>query len=117
MYRREDDDTAGTSTTASTHSKPKLLIIDELGNLPFERRSAHLYFQLVARRYECASMLITTNQVVAQWGTVFGDEVLTAAILDRLRDHSHTLKIQGDRYRLRQKKKAGQLGRATCNDG
>jgi DNA replication protein DnaC len=94
------------------YSKPKLLIIDELGYLPFERRSAHLFFQLVARRYERASMLITTNQVVTQWGTVFGDEVLATAILDRLLHHSHTLMIQGDSYRLRQKKKAGLLGNA-----
>src|SRR5213083_3388408 len=64
-------------------TKPKLLIIDELGYLPFERRSAHLFFQLVARRYERASLLITTNQLVTQWGTVFGDDVLAAAILDR----------------------------------
>jgi DNA replication protein DnaC len=92
-------------------TKPKLLIIDELGYLPFERRSAHLFFQLVARRYERGSLLITTNQVVTQWGTVFGDEVLAAAILDRLLHHSHTLMIQGESYRLKQKTKAGLLGR------
>lgn len=92
-------------------SKPKLLIIDELGYLPFERRSAHLFFQLVARRYERGSLLITTNQVVTQWGAVFGDEVLAAAILDRLLHHSHTLMIQGESYRLKQKKKAGLLPR------
>ena len=95
------------------YSKPKLLIIDELGYLPFERRSAHLFFQLVARRYERGSLLITTNQVVTQWGAVFGDEVLAAAILDRLLHHSHTLIIQGDSYRLRMKRKAGVLGGAT----
>ena len=99
------------------YTKPKLLIIDELGYLPFERRSAHLFFQLVARRYERASLLITTNQIVTQWGGVFGDEVLAAAILDRLLHHSHTLMIQGESYRLKQKKKAGLLGRAHQNDG
>jgi DNA replication protein DnaC len=99
------------------YTKPKLLIIDELGYLPFERRSAHLFFQLVARRYERGSLLITTNQVVTQWGTVFGDDVLAAAILDRLLHHSHTLMIQGESYRLRQKKKAGLLGRAPRSDG
>jgi DNA replication protein DnaC len=93
------------------YTKPKLLIIDELGYLPFERRSAHLFFQLVARRYERASLLITTNQIVTQWGSVFSDEVLAAAILDRLLHHSHTLMIQGESYRLKQKKKAGLLGR------
>ena len=92
-------------------SRPKLLIVDELGYLPFEKRAAHLFFQLVARRYERGSMLITTNQVVSQWGTVFGDEVLAAAILDRLLHHSFTLLVQGESYRLKQKRKAGLLGR------
>lgn len=87
------------------YCKPKLLVIDELGYLPFEKRTAHLFFQLVARRYERGSMLITTNQPVTQWGAVFGDDVLAAAILDRLLHHSHTLMIAGDSYRLKQKKK------------
>ncbi|AKF03420.1 Mobile element protein [Sandaracinus amylolyticus] len=83
------------------YAKPKLLIIDELGYLPFERRSAHLFFQLVARRYERGSMLITTNQAVTLWGHVFGDDVLAAAILDRLlhthaRDHGRELPAQAE---------------------
>ncbi len=97
------------------YSKPKLLIVDELGYLPFEKRSAHLFFQLVARRYERGSMLVTTNQLVAQWGAVFGDDVLAAAILDRLLHHSHTLLIQGESYRLKQKRKAGLLGGANAH--
>lgn len=92
------------------YAKPKLLIIDELGYLPFEKRSAHLFFQLVSRRYERGSLLITTNQAVTQWGTVFGDDVTAAALLDRLLHHSHTLMIQGDSYRLKQKRKAGMFG-------
>jgi DNA replication protein DnaC len=99
------------------YAKPKLLILDELGYLPFEKRSAHLFFQLVARRYEKGSMLITTNQLVTQWGTVFGDEVLAAAILDRLLHHSHTMMIQGESYRLRQKKKAGLVSSASSKAG
>jgi DNA replication protein DnaC len=95
------------------YAKPKLLIVDELGYLPFEKRSAHLFFQLVARRYEKGSLLITTNQMVAQWGAVFGDDVLAAAILDRLLHHSHTVMIQGESYRLKQKRKAGLLGGRT----
>lgn len=91
----------------SFYAKPKLLVIDELGYLPFEKRCAHLFFQLVARRYERGSMLITTNQVVTQWGTVFGDDVLAAAVLDRLLHHAHTLMVQGDSYRLKQRRKAG----------
>jgi DNA replication protein DnaC len=88
-------------------SKPKLLIVDELGYLPFERRAAHLFFQLVNRRYEKGSLLITTNQRVSEWGTEFGDEVLATAILDRLLHHSHTLMISGESYRLREKRKSG----------
>lgn len=95
------------------YAKPKLLIVDEIGYLPFERRSAHLFFQLVARRYEKGSMLVTTNQLIPQWGAVFGDDVVAAAILDRLLHHSHTLIIQGESYRLRQKKMSGLLSRST----
>lgn len=92
------------------YAKPKLLIVDELGYLPFEKRAAHLFFQLVARRYEHGSMLITTNKLVTQWGDVFGDEVLAAAILDRMLHHSHTILVQGQSYRLKEKRKAGLLG-------
>ena len=88
-------------------SKPKLLIIDESGYLPFERRAAHLFFQLVNRRSEKGSLLITTNRRVSDWGTVFGDEVLAPAILDRLLHHSHTLMINGESDRLREKRKSG----------
>jgi DNA replication protein DnaC len=87
--------------------KPRLLIVDELGYLPFERRAAHLFFQLVNRRYERGSMLITTNQRVNDWGALFGDEVLATAILDRLLHHSETLMITGESYRLREKRRSG----------
>jgi len=89
--------------------KPKLLIIDELGYLPFEPNAAHLFFQLVSRRYERGSMLITSNRAVSEWGTVFGDAVVATAILDRLLHHSHVLTIRGDSYRLREKRRSGLL--------
>lgn len=89
------------------YAKPKLLIIDELGYLPFDKRAAHLLFQLVVRRYEKTATLITTNQMVTQWGAVFGDEMIAAAMLDRLLHHSQTIVIQGDSYRMREKRKAG----------
>jgi DNA replication protein DnaC len=100
-------------TLVSGRQSPRQFPLHPYSYLPFERRSAHLFFQLVARRYERGSILITTNQSVSQWGTVFGDDVLAAAILDRLLHHSHTLTIQGESYRLRQKKRAGLLGRAV----
>ena len=89
--------------------KPKLLIIDEFGYLPFEPNAAHLFFQLVSRRYERGSMLITSNRAVSEWGTVFGDAVAATAILDRLLHNSHVLTIRGDSYRLREKRPSGLL--------
>ena len=97
------------------YSKARLLIIDELGYLPFERRAAHLFFQLVNRRYEKGSLLVTTNQRVSDWGIVFGDEVLATAILDRLLHHSHTLMITGESYRLREKRKSGLIRSRLAN--
>lgn len=94
-------------------SKPKLLIIDELGYLPLEPDAAHLFFQLVSRRYEKGAMLITSNRSVAEWGTVFGDAVVATAILDRLLHHSHVLTIRGDSYRLRAKRRSGLLKPGT----
>ena len=97
------------------YAKPKLLVVDELGYLPLEKQTAHLFFQLVSRRYERGSMLITTNQTITQWGHVFGDEMIAAAVLDRVLHHSHVLVIQGDSFRLRQKKRGGLLGSNNTN--
>ncbi len=90
-------------------AKPKLLICDELGYLPFEAHAAHLFFQLVSRRYERGSILITSNRSVGEWGEVFGDAVVATAILDRLLHHSHVLTITGESFRLREKRRAGVL--------
>src|SRR3954471_109841 len=95
----------------SFFAKPKLLIIDELGYLPFEPDAAHLFFQLVSRRYERGAMLITSNRSVGEWGSVFGDPVVATAILDRLLHHSHVVTIRGDSYRLREKRKSGLMPR------
>ena len=99
----------------SFYAKPKLLIIDELGYLPLEKQTAHLFFQLVSRRYERGSLLLTTNQTVTQWGHVFGDDMIASAVLDRVLHHSHVLLIQGDSFRLKQKKRAGLLGSSKSN--
>ncbi len=95
------------------YAKPKLLIIDELGYLPFERDAAHLFFQLVSRRYERGSLLVTSNRPVGEWGTVFGDPVVATAILDRLLHHSHVVTIRGDSYRLREKHRSGLIKAET----
>lgn len=97
------------------YAKPKLLIVDELGYLPFDPNAAHLFFQLVSRRYERGSLLITSNRSVGEWGEVFGDPVVATAILDRLLHHSHVITIRGDSYRLREKRRAGIFNSANLN--
>lgn len=92
-----------------TYTKPKLLIIDEMGYLPMDRLRASLLFQLVSRRYEKGSIVLTSNKSYGDWGEVFGDTVLAAATLDRLLHHSVTINIRGESYRLREKRKAGLL--------
>jgi len=92
-------------------SQPKLLIIDEIGYLPLDRQSANLMFQLVSRRYEKGSVLITSNQSLTGWGDVFGDPVIATAILDRLLHHAVTINVKGESYRLKEKRKAGLLAR------
>lgn len=98
------------------YAKPKLLIIDELGYLPFDPNAAHLFFQLVSRRYERGSLLLTSNRSVGEWGTVFADPVVATAILDRLLHHSHVVTIRGDSYRLREKRRAGLVRPASADE-
>lgn len=88
---------------------PRLLILDELGYLPLTREEASLFFRLLVRRYERASLIVTSNKSFTDWGEVFQDQVLATAILDRLLHHSTTINIKGESYRLREKKRAGLL--------
>lgn len=89
---------------------PKVLILDELGYLPMTRQEAGLFFRLLVRRYERASLIITSNKSFTDWGEIFNDQVLATAILDRLLHHSTAINIKGESYRLKEKKKAGLLG-------
>src|SRR5689334_12865096 len=88
---------------------PRLLIIDEIGYLPFGREEANLLFNVVAKRYERGSIILTSNLAFAQWSSAFADDkALTAALLDRLLHHAHIVQIGGESYRLKDKRKAGQ---------
>src|SRR5947209_536286 len=78
-----------------------LLVIDEVGYIPFEPEAANLFFQLVAARYERASLIVTSNKPFGRWGEVFGDEVVAAAMIDRLVHHAEVLSLKGDSYRLK----------------
>ena len=91
---------------------PKLLIIDEIGYLPFGREQANLFFQVVARRYERGSLILTSNLAFGSWDEAFaGDAVLTAAMLDRILHHATVVQIAGESYRLKDKRRAGIMAR------
>jgi DNA replication protein DnaC len=89
---------------------PKLLVIDELGYLPFGRDEANLFFHVIAKRYERASTIVTSNLPFTQWaGTLADDATLTAALLDRLLHHAHIVQISGASYRMKDKRRAGHV--------
>ena len=83
------------------HSSDYTLVIDEVGFLPLDDEASKLFFQLISRRYENHSTIITTNKSLSQWGEIFGDSVLANAILDRLLHHCHLVKIIGKSYRTK----------------
>jgi DNA replication protein DnaC len=78
-----------------------LLVIDEVGYIPFQAEAANLFFQLVSSRYERASLIVTSNKPFGRWGEVFGDDVVAAAMIDRLVHHAEVVALKGDSYRLK----------------
>ena len=89
-----------------------LLIVDEVGYIPFDPQAANLMFMLVSRRYERASLIVTSNKPFSGWGDIFGDDVTAAAMIDRLVHHAEILALKGDSYRLKDR----DLARATPAD-
>jgi DNA replication protein DnaC len=89
-----------------------LLIVDEVGYIPFDPQAANLMFMLVSRRYERASMIVTSNKPFSGWGEIFGDDVVAAAMIDRLVHHADVVALKGDSYRLRNR----DLGRVPTAD-
>ena len=87
------------------YAKYKVLIIDEMGFLPIDSEGANMIFQLINKRYENHSTIITTNKPFGKWHEIFGDVTLANAILDRLLHHSHIININGNSYRLKDKLK------------
>ena len=83
-------------------SHPALLVVDEIGYLPISHTGAVLFFQLMNRRYEHASTVLTSNKGFEDWGSVFGDEVMAAALIDRVLHHCHMVNIRGNSYRMRE---------------
>lgn len=91
--------------------RPKLLVIDEVGYLPLDQKAANWFFELVSRRYEKGSIVLTSNKSYGDWGSLFPEVAIASAILDRLLHHSTTLNIRGESYRLKDKRRAGVIGR------
>jgi len=82
-------------------TRTALLIIDEVGYLPLDKNGANLFFQLVNARYERGAMILTSNRSFQEWGEIFGDNVVAAALLDRLLHHAVVIQIEGNSYRLK----------------
>jgi DNA replication protein DnaC len=98
----EEAQAAGTlSQRLKTLTHPSLLVVDEIGYLPVSRTGAMLFFQLMSRRYEQASTVLTSNKSFEEWGEIFGDEVMAAALIDRLLHHCHIVNVRGNSYRMR----------------
>ena len=90
---------------------PSVLVIDEIGYFNMSKEESNHFFQIISKRYEKGSTILTSNLVFSKWKQVFGgDKIVTTAILDRVLHHSHIINIQGDSYRLKEKKEAGQIG-------
>jgi DNA replication protein DnaC len=89
------------SAKMRTYTGPSVLVIDELGYLPMDAASAHWVFQVVSRRYERGSIVLTSNRGFGDWGQVFADQVVASAILDRLLHHATVVNIKGQSYRVR----------------
>jgi DNA replication protein DnaC len=94
------------ATTMRFWNGPQLLIVDELGYLPMPGEAASHLFQVISRRYEHGSIVLTTNRGIADWGQIFEDTTVAAAILDRLLHHATVLSITGDSYRMRRHRDA-----------
>ena len=93
-----------------------LVIVDEIGYVPFDPEAAKLMFHLVSGRYERASLIVTSNKPFSAWGEVFGDDVVATAMIDRLVHHAEILSLKGDSYRLRGKDVAADRGRPATKD-
>jgi DNA replication protein DnaC len=99
---KRDAEVAPNRLNGKRYLKSTLLIIDEVGFTPLDRRESNLFFRLISHRYERVSTVLTSNKGIADWPEVFaGDEVITTAILDRLLHHAQVFNIKGRSYRMR----------------
>lgn len=92
-----------------------LLVVDGVGYIPFESEAANLFFQMVSSRYERASSILTSNKPFGRWGEVFGDDIVAAAMIDRLVHHAEVISLKGESYRL-EDRDLGRVPAAKTND-
>jgi DNA replication protein DnaC len=102
MAKLKKDAADGRIGKGRGYLKSSLLVVDEVGYMPIDRKEAHLFFQFVCYRYEKSSTVMTSNKSFSEWEEIFGDPVIATAILDRLLHHSHVINIKGNSYRLKE---------------
>jgi len=96
-------------------AKPELVVIDEVGYIPFGREAANLFFQVINLRYEHGSLIVTSNRAFSAWGEIFGgDTVVAAALIDRLVHHAEIISLKGSSYRLRGKETLAQASKSEA---
>jgi DNA replication protein DnaC len=116
VARLADAHTAGRLQTELIRlGRYPLVVVDEVGYIPFEPEAANLFFQLVSNRYERASLIVTSNKPFGRWGEVFGDDVVAAAMIDRLVHHAEVVGLKGDSYRLKDRD-LGRVPAATTKE-
>jgi DNA replication protein DnaC len=103
VTKLKEDESSGRNVKARSHSKAALVVVDEVGYTPIDRRECYLFFRFVSRRYEKASIVITSNKAFGEWAELFEDPIIVTALLDRLLHHSVIVNIKGQSYRLRGK--------------
>jgi len=101
----------------SVYARPRLLVVDEVGYLSYSNRHADLLFEIVSRRYEAKSTLITTNRPFAEWGEVFPNAACVVSLVDRLVHHAEIIAIQGESYRLKEAKERSEQRLKARNPG
>ena len=106
---RKDFLSSRLSYRLATYARFPLMIVDEIGYLPLTREESNLFFQFVSSRYEKHSTIYTSNKSFSEWGEVLGDTVMASAVLDRILHHCNVVNIRGESYRLKDRKKTGNI--------
>ena len=106
---RKDFLSSKLSYRLATYARFPLMIVDEIGYLPLTREESNLFFQFVSSRYEKHSTIYTSNKSFSEWGEILGDSVMASAILDRILHHCTVVNIRGESYRLKERKKTGNI--------